>query len=136
MQQSRESHGCFPIYTNNIITEIVVIGGNCWDIFEAGVPNCGWENRKLKSTEILSIATMTWSRGPDFPYVISMSKGVTSIQDGFLGYSVGGYGEGRNKIVALKKTNGRLEWVSAGTMTENRSHHSAVKAPRSLTPFC
>ena len=134
MQQSREYHGCFPIYTNNIITEIVVVGGSCWDFFEAGVPNCERKNSKLKSTEILSIATMTWSHGPDYPYDIYLPRGVTSIQDEFLGYSVGGYGH--QDIMGLKKTNGRLEWVSAGTLTEYRAHFSAVKAPRSLTPFC
>ena len=141
MQQSRQNHGCFPIYTNNIVTEIVVVGGKCWDIFEIGIPNCEFQNFKLKSTEILNIAAMTWSQGPDFPYDVYYNKGVTSIQDEFLGYSIGGYGRRsgsyiQKEIMGLKKTNGRLEWVSAGNMTEGRYDHSAIKAPRSLTPFC
>ena len=62
-------------------------------------------------------------------------------QDEFLGYSIGGFGRRsgsyyQTEIMGLKKTNGRLEWVSAGSMTEGRYSMSAIKAPRSLTPFC
>ena len=85
---------------------------------------------------------MTWSHGPDFPYETYNNEGVATIQDEFLGYIVGGFkshkggGEGLKEIMGLKKTNGRLEWVSAGNMTEGRYSMSAIKAPRSLTPFC
>ena len=138
MQQARTYHGCFSIYTNNIVTEIVVVGGSCRD-YSGTIPNC--DSNRINSTEILSLSDMTWSYGPDFPYEIRENKGVTSIQDEFLGYSVGGYGTrsgyGRQKeIMGLKKTNGSLEWVSAGNMNEGRSSHSAIKAPRSLTPSC
>ena len=132
MQQARQDHGCFSIYTNNTVTEIVVVGGYCRDYNGNDIPNC--DKGRINSTEILSLADMTWSHGPDFPYEIHHNKGVTSIQDEFLGYSVGGYGH--QDIMGLKKTNGRLEWVSAGSMTQGRNSMSAIKAPRSLTPFC
>ena len=135
MQQARQSHGCFSIYTNNTITEIAVVAGTC-----RGDPNCG-DSLITNSTEILSLADMTWSYGPDFPYEIYNNKGVTSIQDEFLGYSIGGFNvknepSYQKEIMGLKKTNGRLEWVSAGSMTEGRYSVSALKAPRSLTPLC
>ena len=139
MQQARQDHGCFSIYTNNTVTEIVVVGGYCRDYNGNDIPNC--DKGRINSTEILSLADMTWSHGPDFPYEVYNNKGVTSIQDEFLGYSIGGFGRRsgsyyQKEIMGLKKTNGRLEWVSAGSMTEGRYSMSAIKAPRSLTPFC
>ena len=93
----------------------------------------------MNATEILSLSDMTWSHGPDFPYDIYFNRGVTSNQDDILGYSVGGSarrGKYQKEIMGLKKSNGRLEWVSVGNMTEGRYSASAIKAPRSLTPSC
>ena len=113
-----------------------MVGGYCRDDSNT-IPNC--DRRRLSSTEILNLSDMTWSPGPDFPYDIYLNKGVTSIQGDILGYSVGGTarrGRYQKEIMGLKKSNGHLEWVSVGNMTEGRYSHSAVKAPRSLTPSC
>ena len=139
MQQARYYHGCFPVYTNNIITEIVVVGGYCRD-YSNTIPNC--DKNKMNSTEILSLADMTWSHGPDFPFELYNNKGVTGLEDeGYLGYSIGGYGTrtgwgSQNEIMGLQKSNGRFQWVTAGSMSEPRYSHTAIKTPRSLTPSC
>jgi len=95
----------------------------------------------MNSTEILSIANMTWSTGPDFPYEIYNNQGVTGLQDGYLGYNIGGYGTqtgwgSQKEIMGLQKSNGRFQWVSVGSMSEPRYSHAAIRAPRSLTPWC
>ena len=84
---------------------------------------------------------MTWSTGPDLPYGTEMSRGVTGLEDGYLGYNIGGFGtrngrESQKEIIGLQKSNGRYQWVSVGSMSEPRYSHAAIKAPRSLTPWC
>ena len=97
---------------------------------------------RLNSTEILSIETMTWSDGPDYPYQVYGNKGVTSDQNDYLGYIVGGAGNPnggyryQNEIMGLQKSNGRLEWVSVGDMTSPRAYHSAIRVSVSLIPSC
>ena len=142
MKLARKNHGCFSIYTNNIVTHVVVVGGSCQDM-TGNDSDC--RNGTRKSTEILSLANMTWSDGPEFPYHITQSKGVTSVQDDYLGYSIGGlengYGNAENygekkEIMGLEKSDGRLRWVFVGNMTTPRFLHAAVKAPMSLFPSC
>ena len=144
MRLARKNHGCFSIYTNNTVTHVVVVGGGCQDM-TGNDSDC--QNGTRKSTEILSIANMTWSDGPEFPYHITQNKGVTSVQDDYLGYSIGGlengYGNTENQnfgekkeIMGLEKSNGRLKWVSVGNITTPRFSHAAVKAPMSLLSSC
>ena len=147
MRQARWDHGCFSVYTNNVVTQIIVVGGVCWGRND---PDCPWGSPYLKSTEILNIADMTWTSGPDFPYGIDGNRGATGIQDGYLGYSIGGVkevdGEGSDalEIMGLQNSNEGLRWVSVGELNgeepgaENaRSEgHSARKVPMSLIPSC
>ena len=118
----------------------MVVGGYCWtgDSDDSDCPI----GKTLKSIEILNLATMTWSDGPDFPYNIAHNDGATSIQDGYLGYSIGGLGEmdGRTfmskGIMGLESSNGSLRWVPVGNMIRPRLDHTAVKVSLSIIPEC
>ena len=149
MRIGRINHGCFSIYTNNIVTHVVVVGGTCssYDFEGNEVNDTDCRNGTRKSTEILSLADMSWSDGPEYPYHVTHSKGVTSDQEKYLGYCTGGlenaYGNAEqnnfgenNDIIGLEKSNGRLRWVFVGNMTTPRFLHAAVKAPMSLFPSC
>ena len=141
MRKSRYNHGCFPIYKNNVITDIVVVGGTCQTHVDQD-PECSKNHGFLNSSEVLSLVDMTWSNGPDLPYTSVGNQGVPSIQDDYLGYSIGGEGrtvDGRwwdryQEVWGLKKSDGILEWDFVTNMTIKRSYHSAVKVPISMIP--
>ena len=105
-------------------------------------PDCSKNYGFLNSSEVLSLSDMTWSNGPDLLYTCEGNQGVSSIQDDYLGYSIGGEGrsvDGRfwdryQEIWGLKKSNGTLKWIFVTNMTIKRSYHSAVKVPVSMIP--
>jgi len=118
------NHGCFHIKDSNVITKIVVMGGN------------GRDGVYLSSTEILDVNSMTWGTGPALPRSDIYNKGVQSESGTYLGFSIGGV-RIKNKIYGLKKTseNG-YTWEEVHSMTTDRYLHSAVNAPKSLLPNC
>ena len=125
----RESHGCFSIKDNDLITKIVVMGGWSRD-----------PGRILSSTEILDVNSMTWRTGPALPISVKGNKGVQSEGGPYLGFSTGGYvGSSQyiNKIYGLKETSkDSFKWEETHSMTTARHLHSVVNAPKSLLPSC
>ena len=119
----------------------MVVGGFCWTGDYPADPDCPI-GKTLKSTEILNLATMTWSDGPEFPYNITQNDGATSIKNSYLGYSIGGSAEkdGRSfiskEIMGLITFNGSLSWVRVENMIRPRLDHTAVKVPLSIIPEC
>ena len=126
LSNKRYDHGCFSIKDNNMITEIVVMGG--------------YGSGYLSSTEILDVNSMTWRTGPALPISVSSNKGVQSEVGPYLGFSTGGSdwrGQVQNKICGLRKTNGiSFKWEEVHSMTTARLGHSVVNAPKSLLPNC
>ena len=121
----RARHGCFHIKYNNIVTQIVVMGG------VGSAP--------LSSTEVLDVSTMTWSIGPPLPTSFYDNRGVQSVDDSYLGFSTGGYGNSKrqNQIIGLKRTNKDFySWEYVHSMTTPRNAHSVVNAPGSFLPNC
>ena len=76
-----------------MITNVVVMGG--------------YDSARLTSTEILDVATMSWTTGPNLPVAVYYNRGVTSETGNYLGFSTGGsiFGEKFIKIYGLKETN-------------------------------
>lgn len=125
LSNKRYDHGCFSIKDNNMITEIVVMGG--------------YDSGRLSSTEILDVNSMTWTTGPALPISVYGNKGVQSEVGPYLGFSTGGVGNGQvqRKIFGLKKTNGNsFKWKEVHSMTTGRWVHSVVNVPKSLLPNC
>ena len=103
----------------------------------------GYGSRRLSSTEILDVNSMTWTTGPSLPTSVEGNRGVQSEVGPYLGFSTGGYGNGiwiyqrQNTIHGLKKTNGNsFKWEEVHGMTTGRNHHSVVNVPTSLLPNC
>ena len=126
MRLKRSYHGCFSVKTNNTITEIYVIGGI---IQQSGA---------AVSTEVLNVQNLTWSDGPSLPFGMYGLKAVASVQDEYVGFVVGGNGNGEplNTIFGLKKSNKNLSWIEIGRTNMMRYHHAVVNAPLYLMPFC
>ena len=122
-----------------MITKIVVMGGFC-----SGVN--GYVTHS--STEILDVNTMTWGIGPNLPIDVFDHKGVQSVSETYLGFSIGGYcsklrsckdgySKAQSKIFGLKKTNENVYvWEEVHNMTTARWSHSVVNAPKNLLPNC
>ena len=121
----RHDHACFSVKENNMITEIVVMGG--------------YGSGRLSSTEILDVNSMTWRTGPSLPFSVYSNRGVQSEVGPYLGFSIGGEGNSQRqrKIFGLKKSNGNnVKWEEVHGMTTGRMYHSVVNAPKSLLPNC
>ena len=131
LSTARHFNGCFHIKDNNVITQIVVMGGQ----------NYGSNgSRSLSSTEILDVNIMTWRVGPLLPISVYGNKGVISLSGTYLGFSTGGR-DGNNqfltRIYGLKKTSENVyTWDEVHSMTTARQVHSVENAPRSLLPNC
>ena len=126
LSNKRRYHGCFSIKNNNMITEIVVMGG-IGSVY-------------LSSTEILDVNSMTWRNGPALPISVHGNRGVQSEVGPYPGFSIGGWsgrGQKTRKIFGLKKTpEDNFKWEEVHSMTTARASHSVVNAPKSLLPNC
>ena len=99
----------------------------------------GYESDRLTSTEILDVATMTWTTGPDLPIPVYDNRGVTSATGPYLGFSTGGNCDGRRcrEIFGLKETSQNVyTWEEVHSMTTGRTAHHVVNAPKSILPNC
>ena len=94
--------------------------------------------KDMNSTEILNVGDMTWSFGPNLPIGVNQNAGVESVDDSYLGFSVGGH---RNHYGVFKEIYGLqntkenvLKWVKFGEMDENRHSHTVANVPWLLLP--
>ena len=129
LNTARVRHGCTRTRDNSIIV--------------AG----GWNGRQsksgLKSTEILKIGHLEWTKGPDLKEEVQMNEVVHSKRGEYIAYSVGGdtglNDFGRHDVVSDKiygLQRDRNEWQLVDSMNTPRKWGSALNIPSSLIPWC
>ena len=126
MRTGRYSFGCFHIMENNIITKVVVMGGQT---------HFGRES----SAEILDVKTMKWQNLPNLPFGVKYNKGVESVVGPYLGFSIGGSSSSysyERRIVGLKKEGENYRWQQVNSLSTGRYDPASVNAPSSMVPAC
>ena len=126
LNTARIRHGC----TRTRDDSIIVAGGS--------------KNSGLKSTEILKIGQLEWTKGPDLKEEVQKNELVHSNGGEYIAYSVGGHTGGyydhawhegvSDKIYGLQRD--RNEWQLVDRMNTPRQWGSALNIPSSLVPWC
>ena len=93
------------------------------------------------TTEFLDLTTSegNFFWGPALDVPLYLNAGVESVTKDYIGYSFGGYGNGRylRTIYGLRKSGNNYEWKEVPTkMATARSGHTAVQAPTSMASNC
>ena len=126
MGTARKYFGCFHIKDNNIVTKVVVMGGENYD-------------GTISSAEMLDVRTMTWQYLPDLPFAVRYNEGVESVVGPYIGFSMGGQSSSSSyerKVVGLKKEGENYEWQQVNSLSTGRQHLASVNAPSSMLPSC
>ena len=121
MNQKRRGHECFKISEDKIL----VIGGR----------DENW--RYLKSTELYDKRYDNWSTGPTLPKTIAYGQFIkASPGSKFLGYYLGGYGDGgySSDIYGLSKDLSNFQLI--GNLKKARVDHVAFRLPESISDKC
>ena len=79
MGTGRQYFGCFHITENNIVTKVVVMGGQDSLL---GLSS---------SAEMLDVRTMSWQNLPNLPFAVYHNNGVESVVGPYIGFSIGGH---------------------------------------------
>ena len=127
MRVGRERFGCFHIMENNIVTKVVVMGGhNNYD-------------GRISSAEILDVRTMSWQNLPNLPFAVQNNKGVESVVESYLGFTIGGNSASHSyerRVVGLKKEGENYRWQQVNSLSTGRQRLASVNAPSSMVPAC
>ena len=126
MRTARENFGCFHVMENNIVTKVVVMGGNNYD-------------GKLSSAEMLDVRTMKWQNLPNLPFEVYKNEGVESVVEPYIGFSVGGYSNSNRyerRIIGLKKEGENYRWQQVNSLSTGTYAPASVNAPSSMLPSC
>ena len=126
MRTGRHSFGCFHIMKNNIVTNVVVMGGYGYDGY-------------LSSAEMLDVRTMKWQNLPNLPFAVQYNRGVESVVEPYMGFSMGGYSNSdayERRIVGLKKEGESYQWQQVNSLSTGRQKLASVNAPNSMVPSC
>lgn len=138
MRNNRARHGCFSIKEQGSISKVYVFGGlNRVRTYAGSVDT-------VKSTEVLNVSNLTWSNGPNLPGVVVDNAGVPSVDNKYLGFSVGGYRRAYYTqyrypgVYGLLNSNGNQRWIEVGSMNEGRGELSsgAANVPSSFLNSC
>ena len=121
MTQKRQGHECVKLSED----QILVIGG--WDV-----------NGFLKSTEVYHRIQRKWKTGPMMPKPIASGQFVkASPGSKFLGYYIGGYGDGyirSSAIYGLSKDLSNFQLL--GNFKKAREDHVAFRLQESISDKC
>ena len=126
MRTARQNFGCFQIMENNIVTNVVVMGGNNYD-------------GKLSSAEMLDVKTMKWQNLPNLPFEVYYNEGVESVVGPYIGFSIAGQSDSNSyerRIVGLKKDGKNYRWQQVNSLSSGRYGPASVNAPSSMVPSC
>ena len=144
MKMARSYHGCFSVKEQGNISKVYVFGGS--DGTVDGSSDGGIDGTLTSSTEVLNVSNLTWSDGPSLPNAMAGNTGLESVDEQFLGFSIGGYRQlgpitwsnymHQHSIFGLQNSGGNQRWVYVGRMKSSRSFPTAVNAPSSLTFNC
>ena len=121
MTRKRWGHECVKIDKD----QILVIGG--WDENW----NC------LKSTEVYHRIQRRWKTGPIMPKPIGWGQFVkASPGSKFLGYYIGGYGDGRRSSAIYGLSKDLDSFQLLGNFKTARAGHVAFRLPESISDKC
>ena len=126
MGTARQNHGCFHIMENNIVTNVVVMGGDNYD-------------GRLSSAEMLDVRTMKWQNLPNLPIKVNYNEGVESVVEPYLGFTIGGYSTSstyERRIIGLKKEGKNYRWQQVNSLSTGRYGPASVNPPSSMVPSC